>query len=76
MSELKDLLNAEILPLAVPTGAHTDDPSLFESLEVLAADIGEHLKSYQLTVSKLTDAEDKIMGWASEQQIEELNARL
>ena len=52
MHELKDKLNAEILPLAVHIGAHAEDPALFESLEVLATDIETHLENYKLTVTK------------------------
>ena len=55
MHELKDKLNGEILPLAVHIGANQEDPSLFESLEVLASDIEEHLQNYKLTVGKMTN---------------------
>lgn len=50
--ELKDFLNAELLPLGVHIGTETGDPKLFESLEVLAADIKEHLENYELTVKE------------------------
>ena len=55
MFELKEKLNAEILPLAVHIGANQEDPSLFESLEVLANDIEEHLANYKITVGKTTN---------------------
>lgn len=52
MFELKNKLNSEILPLAVHIGANQEDPSLFESMEVLATDIEEHLENYKITVGK------------------------
>lgn len=52
MHELKDKLNGTILPLAVHTGTHENDPSLYASLEVLATDIEQHLKNYSLTITK------------------------
>lgn len=54
MFELQQKLNSDILPLAVHIGANQEDPSLFESLEVLATDIEEHLTNYKLTVGKTT----------------------
>lgn len=53
LSELKDKLNAEILPLAAHTGVNVENSQLYESLEVLATDIEEHLKNYKLTVGKI-----------------------
>lgn len=50
--ELKDFLNGEMLPVGVHIAADTLDRKLFESLEVLATDIEEHLSSYELTVNK------------------------
>lgn len=55
MHELKDNLNGEILPLAVHIGAQQEDSALFESLEVLATDIEEHLSNYKLTVGRTTN---------------------
>lgn len=52
MSELKDTLDSQLLPLAVHIGASREDPALFESLEVLATDIEQHLENYKLTVTK------------------------
>ncbi len=53
MFELKNLLNNEMIPLAVHIGAQTEDPKLFEGLDVLATDISEHLENYLLTVNKI-----------------------
>ena len=50
--ELKDFLNGELLPIGVHIKAETRDPKLFESLEVLATDIKEHLENYELTINK------------------------
>jgi hypothetical protein len=50
--ELKNFLNGELLPIGVHIKAETLDPKLFESLEVLAADIEEHLNSHELTINK------------------------
>ena len=50
--ELKDFLNAELLPISVHIKAETTDPKLFEILEALATDIKEHLDSYELTINK------------------------
>lgn len=59
MHELKDKLNGEILPLAVHIGANQEDPSLFESLEILVTDIEQHLENYKLTVSEADESEIK-----------------
>lgn len=50
--ELKQFLNAELLPIGVHIKADSSDPKLFESLEVLARDIEEHLENYELSVNK------------------------
>ncbi|HEX8637073.1 MAG TPA: hypothetical protein VF692_03345 [Pyrinomonadaceae bacterium] len=50
--ELKNFLNGELLPIGVHIKAETLDPKLFESLEVLATDIEEHLNTYELSVNK------------------------
>lgn len=50
--ELKNFLNAELLPLGVHIGAETEDPKLFESLEIMAKDVEEHLENYNLTVGR------------------------
>lgn len=50
--ELKNFLNGELLPIGVHIKAETRDPKLFESLEVLARDIEEHLETFELTVNK------------------------
>ncbi len=52
LSELKDKLHAEILPLAAHTGVNVENAQLYESLEILATDIDEHLKNFKLTVTK------------------------
>lgn len=55
--ELKELLNLEMIPLAVHIGADRQDPKLFESLEIAATDIEQHLESYELSaipIRKLT----------------------
>ena len=55
LSELKDKLNSEILPLAAHTGVNVENSQLYESLEVLATDIEEHLKNFKLTVTRQTN---------------------
>ena len=50
--ELKDFLNGELLPIGVHIKAETRDPKLFESLEVLATDIEQHLENYELSVKE------------------------
>lgn len=50
--ELKDFLHGELLPIGVHIAADTNDAKLFESLEVLAVDIEEHLNNYELSVKK------------------------
>lgn len=50
--ELKDVLNNELLPLGAHIAVETNDAKLFESLEIAAADIEEHLKNHELTVGK------------------------
>ena len=52
--ELKNLLNNEMIPLAVHIGVQTEDAKLFESLEVAATDINEHLENYELTFAKMS----------------------
>lgn len=52
LSELKDSLNSEILPLAVHVGVNSEDPELFDNLEALATGIEEHLDNYKLSVIK------------------------
>ncbi len=53
--ELKTFLNAELLPIGVHIKADANDPKLFESLEVLATDIEEHLENYELTINQKGD---------------------
>lgn len=48
--EIRDALNNELIPLGVHIAVSTNDAKLFESMEVLATDIGEHLKNYEITV--------------------------
>ena len=48
--ELQKVLNSELLPLAVHIGTNSEDAKLFESLEVLATDLDEHLENYELSV--------------------------
>ena len=50
--ELKNFLNGELLPIGVHIKAETLDPKLFESLEIVARDIEEHLEVYELSVKK------------------------
>ena len=48
--ELRGIINNDLLPLG--THIETADTKLFESLEVLAADVDDHLKSYELSITK------------------------
>lgn len=48
--DLKDLINNDLLPLGTHIEAQAIDAKLFESLEILAADIDEHLKNYELSI--------------------------
>ena len=48
--ELREIINNEIVPGGIHIGAQTEDHKLFESLEILANDIDEHLRSYELKV--------------------------
>jgi hypothetical protein len=48
--ELKDMLNNDLIPLGVHIAVLLADAKLFESIEVLAADIDEHLKTYEITI--------------------------
>lgn len=50
LHELKDLIDIELIPLALNIGANQADKKLFESLEILATDIGEHLSAHQICV--------------------------
>lgn len=50
--ELRDSLNCELIPLALHIGANQEDAKLFESLEVLATDINEHLEQIKLSIQK------------------------
>lgn len=52
MFELQKTLNSEILPLAVHIGTQAGDPRLFQSLEVLATGIAEHLKNHELSITE------------------------
>lgn len=52
LHELKDMLDMELIPLALDVGANQSDKKLFESLEVLTTDIGEHLEAHEISVSK------------------------
>lgn len=51
--ELREIINNDLLPCGVHIGAETEDAKLFESLEVLATDVDEHLKSHELTFIKV-----------------------
>lgn len=51
--ELKDMLNGELLPLAAHIGIRGEDARLFESLEILATDIGEHLEAVDVAIKKV-----------------------
>lgn len=51
--ELREMLNNELIPTAVHIGANQEDAKLFESLEVLATDINEHLENYELTAKEV-----------------------
>ena len=53
--ELKNSLNGELLPIGVHIKAELRDPKLFESLEVLAQDIEQHLENYELSVNKSSE---------------------
>lgn len=46
--ELKDLINNDLLPIGTHIAISTNDAKLFESLEVLATDIDEHLTRFEL----------------------------
>lgn len=48
--ELQNIINAELIPLGVHIAVQTNDAKLFESLEILAADIERHLENYELKV--------------------------
>lgn len=48
--ELKDVINNDLIPLAVSLGANHEDAKLFESFEVLAADIDEHLEKHEISI--------------------------
>lgn len=48
--ELKEMLNSEMIPLAVHIGANREDAKLFESLEILATDIEEHLEKHEISI--------------------------
>ncbi len=51
--ELQELINNELIPCGVHIAAQTNDAKLFESLEVLATDINEHLENYELSVKEI-----------------------
>lgn len=48
--ELKEAINNEIIPCGVNIGINEEDAKLMESLEVLAVDINEHLKRFELQI--------------------------
>ena len=50
--ELRDCINGELLPIGVHIAVETNDAKLFESLEVLARDIEEHLNNYEIHCRK------------------------
>lgn len=50
--ELREIITNDILPCGIHIGAQTEDHKLFESLEILATDVDEHLKEYELSITK------------------------
>jgi len=48
--EMQKTINNELLPLGVHLAVQTNDAKLFESLEIAAQDIGQHLKENSLSV--------------------------
>ena len=49
--EIKELITNDLLPLGTHIAVSTNDAKLFESLEVLATDIEEHLEKHEISVS-------------------------
>lgn len=53
--ELQQMLNSDLLPLGTHIGIEQRDAKLFESLEVAATDVEQHLENYELSLSKSSE---------------------
>lgn len=50
--EIEQKITADTLPLAAAVGLNTEDAKLFESLEIAATDIREHLGKFELSIKE------------------------